>query len=127
MLLIEVPNLFFHHCFELPHLSSYHRASLSSMLVASGLQEIFSTAHGYPRSRRIPLYLVSFATPRKDSGADHPFQANVNWIRFRRRLGRASYKAAAMIVSVFKGGKAMQLDPYYERIASEADNPTDWT
>jgi 2-polyprenyl-3-methyl-5-hydroxy-6-metoxy-1,4-benzoquinol methylase len=121
LLLVEVPNLFYHHCFELPHLSSYYSSSLSRMLATSGFQEVFSTSHGYPRSRRIPLYLVSIASPQKDLGAEHRFRVNVNWIRLRRQFGRLSYKAAAMMISMIRGSDAMELDRYYERIASEAE------
>jgi hypothetical protein len=93
------------------------------MLAASGFQEVFFTSHGYPRSRRIPLYLASIATPQKDLEINQRHRVNVPLIRLRRKLGRLSYKSAARMISLMKGKDAMQLEQYYERIATEQEKP----
>lgn len=118
-ILVEVPNLYFHQCFELPHLASYQHEALRDMLKASGCEEILTATHGYPRSRRIPLYLVSLARPELNFHDDLQFHSNPYAIKIRRWVGRASYKIAARIISFVKGRDAMRLDQFYERLASE--------
>lgn len=60
-LLIEVPNLYAHDCFEVAHISSFSRGTLIQVLKKAGYQTIFIERHGYPRSKLIPLYISLLA------------------------------------------------------------------
>jgi SAM-dependent methyltransferase len=62
-LLIEVPNLYAHDCFEVAHLSSFSQETLTQVLKKAGYQTIFIERHGYPRSKLIPLYISLLAEP----------------------------------------------------------------
>lgn len=64
-LLIEVPNLFFHDSFEIAHMSAFSKHSLYQTLIKSGYSMVESIAHGFPRSKLIPLYLTILAKPLK--------------------------------------------------------------
>ncbi len=61
--LIEVPNLYAHHCFEVAHLVSFSPHTLRQTLSKAGYQVVTFRAHGLPRSRLLPLYLTLLARP----------------------------------------------------------------
>lgn len=63
-LLVEVPNLYGHDCFEIAHLVSYSSHTLEQMLGQAGFQIIASRVHGQPRSDLIPLYITVLAQAR---------------------------------------------------------------
>lgn len=75
-ILIEVPNLYAHDCFELAHMTSFSAFTLSQIMVMSGFRPTRLIKHGHPRSRVIPLYLtliaqkeeVSSYLPRREVG-----------------------------------------------------------
>jgi SAM-dependent methyltransferase len=101
-LLVEVPNLFYHPSFELPHLTSYHRETLGFQLRSAGYQALWIHAHGLPRHRRIPLYLTALATPQSGvSSAELPLP-RARGIRFRRAVGQAIYRLAPRIMKPLK-------------------------
>ena len=62
-LLVEVPNLYAHDCFEVAHLVSYSPHTLAQTLEKSGFQAMSLQQHGRPRSSLIPLYLTVLARP----------------------------------------------------------------
>jgi len=62
-LLIEVPNLYAHDCFEVAHLSSFSQDTLTQVLKKAGFRILYIERHGFPRSRLIPLYITALAEP----------------------------------------------------------------
>ncbi len=62
-LVLEVPNLFAHDCFEIAHLTAFSGHTLIQVVEQAGYRVIRLRAHGLPRSRLIPLYLSLLAQP----------------------------------------------------------------
>lgn len=62
-LLIEVPNLYSHDCFEIAHMCSFSEHTLSEVLKKAGFRVVRSRKHGQPRSAILPLYLTVLARP----------------------------------------------------------------
>jgi SAM-dependent methyltransferase len=62
-LLLEVPNLYAHDCFEVAHLVSFSRHTLFTVVEKAGYQIVHSQLHGLPRSQLIPLYITLIAKP----------------------------------------------------------------
>jgi len=84
-LLIEVPNLYAHDCFEVAHLVSFSPHTLRQTLSKAGYQVIAFKVHGLPRSRLLPLYLTVLASPRPE-GAPEALQPE-RGVSFKRRWG----------------------------------------
>ena len=93
-LLIEVPNLYAHDCFEVAHLVSFSEHTLRQTLNRAGFTVQALENHGRPRSVRIPLYLTALAQPEQaaenNSGTSVKKEFGVRRRRtmglFRRRL-----------------------------------------
>ena len=68
-LLIEVPNLYAHHSFEIAHLTTFSPHTLRQILLQTGFHVIQLAAHGTPRSKLLPLYLTVIAQPADDKPA----------------------------------------------------------
>jgi 2-polyprenyl-3-methyl-5-hydroxy-6-metoxy-1,4-benzoquinol methylase len=107
-LIVETPNLFFHHSFEIPHLLSFHAGTLRTMLELSGFRILQLKGHGLPRSRTFPLYLLAIA-----QAGETP--TRVNWpsstgLHLKRCLGRLSYLSAAYLLKILRFGKKSQLE-----------------
>jgi SAM-dependent methyltransferase len=98
-LLVEVPNLFYHPSFELPHLVSYHRGTLVDQLQQGGFRVVWIRAHGRPRHKRIPLYLTALAQATKDGEHRPPIQSTARGVKLSRALGQAIYQSAPRIMS----------------------------
>lgn len=62
-LLLEVPNLYAHDCFEIAHLVSFSKHTLEQTLQKAGFTLNKIKAHGEPRSSNIQLYLTVLARP----------------------------------------------------------------
>lgn len=62
-IVLEVPNLYAHDCFEVAHLVSYSPHSLVQVVQKAGFRVMHLRAHGQPRSKLIPLYLTMIARP----------------------------------------------------------------
>jgi hypothetical protein len=62
-LLVEIPNLYGHDCFEIAHLVSYSPHTLEQTLQQAGFRMESMSAHGRPRSEVIPLYITALARP----------------------------------------------------------------
>ncbi len=61
LLLVEVPNLYGHDCFEIAHLVSYSPHTLTQTLKQAGYQVYALQVHGRPRSVTLPLYITVLA------------------------------------------------------------------
>lgn len=87
-LLIEVPNLYAHDCFEIAHLVSFSEHTLGQTLLRAGYTIKAFEKHGRPRSARIPLYLTLLAQPDKNAEkrATMPVKKESR-VRWRRRAG----------------------------------------
>ena len=84
-LLVEVPNLYAHDCFEVAHLVAFSPHTLLQTLQQAGFTPLFLRRHGQPRSKILPLYLTVLAKPRA-----HPMTLPVNEeknVAMKRRLG----------------------------------------
>lgn len=102
VLLVEVPNLFFHRSFELPHLISFHEGTLTDILRQSGYRVEWLRKHGRPRHRRIPLYLTALARPNQDMEIPPPIRSNSFGVGARRRLGRAIYETSPRVMALVR-------------------------
>jgi SAM-dependent methyltransferase len=83
-LLLEVPNLFAHDCFETAHLISFSAHTLTQVVQKAGFRVIQLRAHGLPRSRLIPLYLTLLAQP--DGNASYSLTP-ARLVRLQRQYG----------------------------------------
>jgi SAM-dependent methyltransferase len=83
-LLLEVPNLYAHDCFEVAHLISFSAHTLSQLVQKAGFRVVELRAHGLPRSQLIPLYLTLLAQP--DKNAPYSFKPD-HLVRTQRRIG----------------------------------------
>ena len=89
-LLIEVPNLYCHDCFEVAHLASFSRHSLTQTLSKAGYHVRVISMHGRPRSNLLPLYITALAQPMSGSELAGPFQVKPErGVGVKRRLGLA--------------------------------------
>ena len=84
-LLVEVPNLYAHDCFEVAHLVSFSPHSLRQMLRRAGFAPLFLRQHGQPRSKIVPLYLTVLAKPDRQPTALPPRPERL--VRWKRGLG----------------------------------------
>lgn len=62
-LLLEVPNLYAHDCFEVAHLVSFSPHTLRETFQKAAFRPVVLVKHGKPRSELIPLYLTALARP----------------------------------------------------------------
>jgi SAM-dependent methyltransferase len=83
-LLLEVPNLYAHDCFEVAHLVSFSAHTLTQVVQKAGYRVIQLRAHGLPRSKLIPLYLTLLAKP--DGSAPYSLKPD-RMVRLQRRFG----------------------------------------
>jgi len=84
-LLLEVPNLFAHDCFEVAHLVSYSPHMLSQTLSKAGFKTLFLRQHGLPRSTILPLYITALAKPNSNIHTSR-VKPERN-VKFKRNLG----------------------------------------
>jgi len=85
-LLLEVPNLYAHNCFEIAHLVSYSPNTLRQTVQKAGFELLAFKQHGQPRSEIIPLYLTLLARPAADRDNAYPVTPE-RGVRLKRRLG----------------------------------------
>jgi 2-polyprenyl-3-methyl-5-hydroxy-6-metoxy-1,4-benzoquinol methylase len=83
-LLLEMPNLYAHDCFEIAHLISFSAHTLTQVVQKAGYRVVQFRAHGQPRSQLIPLYLTLLAQP--DSNASFSFKPD-HLVRTQRQVG----------------------------------------
>lgn len=90
-ILVEVPNLYAHDCFEVAHLTSFSHHSLVQVMKMAGFIPISFLHHGQPRSKLIPLYISVLVEP-DNKMHDQSFVEGERWIRWKRRTGLAQRK-----------------------------------
>ncbi len=83
-LLLEVPNLYAHDCFEVAHLTSFSTHTLTQVVQKAGYRVTQLRAHGQPRSELIPLYLTLLA--QADSSTQYVFKPD-RQVHFHRQFG----------------------------------------
>ncbi len=83
-LLLEVPNLYAHDCFEVAHLTSFSAHTLTQVVQKAGFRVTQLRAHGQPRSQLIPLYLTLLA--QADSSTQYVFRPDRR-VRLHRQYG----------------------------------------
>ncbi len=83
-LLLEVPNLYAHDCFEVAHLISFSAHTLAQVVTKAGYRVVQFRAHGQPRSQLIPLYLTLLSRP--DSNASFSSKPD-HLMRTKRQVG----------------------------------------
>jgi len=89
-LLVEVPNLYAHDCFEVAHMSAFSEHSLRRVLEKSGFAVLALRKHGIPRSEILPLYITALAAPVDGNTVDIPFRVIAErGVRIKRRVGMA--------------------------------------
>jgi 2-polyprenyl-3-methyl-5-hydroxy-6-metoxy-1,4-benzoquinol methylase len=85
-LLVEVPNLYGHDCFEVAHLVSFSPHTLTQLVERAGYKIVKIRAHGFPRSRLIPLYLTLLARPAQGQTITTPVRKEAA-VKLKRWLG----------------------------------------
>jgi len=93
-LLLEVPNLYAHDCFEVAHLISFSPHTLLQVVQQAGYRVVQLRAHGLPRSRLIPLYLTLLAQPDDHTAVDIKPD---HLVRFRRQVGMLYRRAVTRL------------------------------
>jgi hypothetical protein len=83
-LLLEVPNLYGHDCFEVAHLLSFSAHTLGQVIQKAGYRIIQLRAHGQPRSQLIPLYLTLLAQP---DNSPHYLSKPDHFVHLKRQVG----------------------------------------
>jgi 2-polyprenyl-3-methyl-5-hydroxy-6-metoxy-1,4-benzoquinol methylase len=84
-LVIEVPNLYGHDCFEIAHLVSYSHHTLKQTLQQAGYEIQATQVHGMPRSKILRLYITILAKPSELISPIYPVpERNV---KLKRGLG----------------------------------------
>jgi 2-polyprenyl-3-methyl-5-hydroxy-6-metoxy-1,4-benzoquinol methylase len=82
--LLEVPNLYAHDCFEVAHLVSFSAHTIAQVVQKAGFRVIRLRAQGQPRSHLIPLYLTLLAQP--DESVHYSLKPD-RMVRLKRRYG----------------------------------------
>lgn len=85
-ILIEVPNLYAHDCFEIAHLTSFSRHTLHEVMKKAGYSTQFLQVYGQPRSNIIPLYILLIAVPLAEESVQNKVEIE-RWVRLKRRTG----------------------------------------
>ena len=85
-LLIEVPNLYGHECFEVAHMVSFSSHTLEQVIRKAGFKQVGIIVHGRPRSQIIPLYITMFVRPPISDSKFFQVRPEKN-VRLKRRLG----------------------------------------
>jgi SAM-dependent methyltransferase len=97
ILLVEVPNLFGHTCFEIAHLAAFSPAALEGTLRRAGFEVLQLKSHGAPRSKIIPLYLTAIARPEPSLESNDNSLPSYLGTRARRAWGKTWKRLAGSI------------------------------
>ncbi len=98
-LLLEVPNLYAHDCFEIAHLVSFSAHMLSQVVLRAGYEILAIRKHGWPRSRLLPLYITMLTRPALiDSPHRTVHLRPERYVALKRRLGMLRRRALQKIV-----------------------------
>ncbi len=94
LLLLEVPNLYAHDCFEVAHLVSFSAHTLSQVVLRAGYEILAIKKHGWPRSRLLPLYITLLARPALMSSPHRTVHLRPEkYVGLKRRLGMLRRRA----------------------------------
>ena len=85
-ILIEVPNLYYHDCFEIAHLISFSSHTLQETLKKASFEIVANKKHGLPRSDLLPLYLTFLARPLQEVSPAYQVQTEQS-VSLKRKLG----------------------------------------
>lgn len=89
-LMVEVPDLYCHDCFEVAHLASFSQHTLAQVMRKAGYRLLAVRKHGQPRSGLLPLYITVLAQPMSESELiDRPDVEPESAVRLKRRWGLA--------------------------------------
>ena len=86
-LLIEVPNLYAHDCFETAHLVSYSPHTLRQTLQKAGFVVVALEAQGRPRSAVTPLYLTLLVHPAREREQTAASITPERLVMLKRKMG----------------------------------------
>lgn len=86
LLMVEVPNLYAHDCYELAHLTCFTPHTLVEVLMQAGFQLLTLRRHGSPRSRLMNLYLTAVAKPKADLTSSLPIRPD-KLVLQKRQIG----------------------------------------
>lgn len=97
-LLLEVPNLYGHDCFEVAHTVSYSPHTLEQVLRQAGFQVLHQQVHGQPRSQVIPLYITVLAQRQPEGKVSSGSQSSHNTsIKIQPEKGVSMKRRYAML------------------------------
>ncbi len=85
-LLLEVPNLYIHDCFEIAHLVSFSVHTLRETLLQAGYKIVRLQRQGRPRSRLLPYYITVLARPGSSLETNRAVRPE-RFVRLKRRFG----------------------------------------
>ena len=85
-LLVEVPNLYAHDCFEVAHLTSFSLATLTQVMIKAGYRTTYIERHGFPLSKMIPLYITLIAEPTGERPGSEELDLE-RYVSVKRRTG----------------------------------------
>ena len=88
-LLIEVPNLYTHPCFEVAHNFSFSEPTLRETLRRAGFRVEVLRKHSVPTPYAVPIYLTVVARADAPSAGRGAPAAKPTAVAWRRRLGRS--------------------------------------
>lgn len=90
-ILIEVPNLYGHICFDVSHNFAFSQATLKETLRKSGFSPIFVKLHGFPRHEK-PWYIsiLAKALPLTEQDS-YKVKSKPNWVKFQRKRALSKY------------------------------------
>jgi 2-polyprenyl-3-methyl-5-hydroxy-6-metoxy-1,4-benzoquinol methylase len=110
-ILVEVPNLFGHACFELPHLTSLHQGTLRIVLTQAGYRLDWIRIHGRPRSMILPLYITALARCAEIDDRPEPVHLHPATVRFQRSLSMLKVQFANRFLTRWAWLPLPELDP----------------
>ena len=110
-LLIEVPNLYAHDCFEVAHLVSFSPHTLKQTLNKAGFNIIARRLHGQPRSGMLPLYITALSI--QGNQTDEVITDPERWVTQKRQAG------------MFRRKMLSRLFPRQAWIPTQVDTPTE--
>ena len=100
LIIVEVPNLYWHPALEFSHLTAFTEGSLDSLAGQSGHRVSHLIKHGRPYSRRLPLFLLSVLEPAKEQASELGPVDPLYWIRIKRWLGTNIYRLFQRVASI---------------------------
>jgi len=90
-LLLEVPNLYGHHAYELTHLTAFSPGTLRLLLQGAGFRMMRMRTHGAPRSSLLRLYLTMLSQVEGGGRPPESLRRFNALTPLRRKIGLAVY------------------------------------